>query len=108
MIYLFYNNLQTPPPLCDFEQWIDTEIKEEDKRLLQSLKEWDAERAEILEKRRKEEGLQKEHKKEEERRRVAAYREEREKKLERIRRAKAAMEENPDAQRKGKWPRCTQ
>jgi hypothetical protein len=100
--------LQTPPPLCDFEQWIDTEIKEEDKRLLQSLKEWDAERAEILEKRRKEESLQKEHKEEEERRRVAAYREEREKKLERIRRAKAAMEENPDAQRKGKWPRCTQ
>ena len=35
-------------------------------------------------------------------------REEREKKLERVRRAKAAMEENPDAERKGKWPRCTQ
>jgi hypothetical protein len=44
--------LQTPPPLCDFEQWIDTEIKESDKRLLQGLKEWDAERLEILEKRR--------------------------------------------------------
>jgi hypothetical protein len=95
--------LQTPPPLSDFEQWIDTEIKEEDKRLLQSLKEWDAERAEILEKRRKDESLQKEHKEEEERRHVAAYREEREKKLERIRRAKAAIEENPDAQRKKKW-----
>jgi len=27
--------LQTPPPLCDFKQWIDTEIKESDKRLLQ-------------------------------------------------------------------------
>ena len=39
---------------------------------------------------------------------IAAYREEREKKLERARRAKAAMEENPDALRKGKWPRCTQ
>ena len=24
------NVLQTPPPLCDFEQWIDTEIKEYD------------------------------------------------------------------------------
>ena len=36
------------------------------------------------------------------------YRAEREKKLKRVRRAKAAMEENPDAQRKGKWPRCTQ
>jgi vacuolar-type H+-ATPase subunit I/STV1 len=100
--------LQTPPPLYDFEQWIDTEIKESDKRLLQGLKEWDAERLEILEKRRKEEAAEKEHKEEEERRRVAVYREERGKKLERVRRAKIAMEENPDAQRKGKWPRCTQ
>jgi hypothetical protein len=94
--------------LCDFEQWIDTEVKESDKRLLQGLKEWDAERAEILENRRREEAQKREHKEEEERRRVAAAREEREKKLERVRRAKAAMDENPDAQRKGKWPRCTQ
>jgi vacuolar-type H+-ATPase subunit I/STV1 len=100
--------LQTPPPLCDFEQWIDTEIKESNKRLLQGLKEWDAERLEILEKRRKEEATEKEHKEEEERRCVAAYREEREKKLERVRRAKSAMEENPNAQRKRKWSRYTQ
>nr|AVY91704.1 hypothetical protein Shy3280Sca011_036 [Saccharum hybrid cultivar SP80-3280] len=98
----------TPPPLCDFEQWIDTEIKEADMRLLQGLKEWDAERLEILEKRRREEAATKEHKEEEEMRRVAACREEREKKLARVRRAKAAMEENPDAQKKGKWSRCTQ
>ncbi|OQU78090.1 leucine-rich repeat-containing protein 59-like [Sorghum bicolor] len=102
------SNFITPPPLCDFEQWIDTEVKESDKRLLQGLKEWDAERAEILEKRRREEAQKREHKEEEERRRVAAAREEREKKLERVRRAKAAIDENPDAQRKGKWPRCTQ
>jgi vacuolar-type H+-ATPase subunit I/STV1 len=89
--------LQTPPPLCDFEQWIDTEIKEADMRLLQGLKEWDAERLEILEKRRREEAAEKEHKEEEERRRVATYREERKKKLERVCQAKAAMEENPDA-----------
>jgi hypothetical protein len=38
-----------------FEQWIDTEIKEADMRLLQGLKEWDAERLEILEKRHREE-----------------------------------------------------
>jgi hypothetical protein len=100
--------LQTPPPLCDFEQWIDTEIKEADMWLLQGLKEWDAERLEILEKRCKEEAIAKEHKEEEERRCVAACREEREKKLERVRRAKAAMEENPDAQKKEKWPYCTQ
>jgi hypothetical protein len=100
--------LQTPPPLCDFEQWIDTEIKEADMRLLQGLKEWDAERLKILEKRRREEATAKEHKEEEERSRVATCREEREKKLERVRRAKTAMEENPDAQKKGKWSRCTQ
>ena len=89
--------MQTPPPLCDFEQWIDTEIKESDKRLLQGLKEWDAEHLEILEKRRREEAAEKEHKEEEERRRVAAYRVEREKRLECARQAKAAIEENPDA-----------
>lgn len=94
--------------MCDFEQWIDTDIKESDKRLLQGLKEWDAERAEILEKRRREEAQKREHKEEEERRRVAAAREEREKKLQRVRRAKAAMDENPDSERKGKWPCCTQ
>jgi hypothetical protein len=50
--------------MCDFEQWIDTEIKESDKQLLQGLKEWDAERQEILEKRRREEAAQNEHKEE--------------------------------------------
>jgi hypothetical protein len=82
--------LQTPPPLCDFEEWIDHEIEELDKRLLEGLKEWDAERVKILEKRRREEALEKEHKEEEEKRHVAAYREEREKKLERMRRAKGS------------------
>ena len=69
---------------------------------------WEAEDKEMMEKRRGEEATKKEHKEEEERRRVATYREEREKKLEHACRAKAAMEENPDAPRKGKWPRCTQ
>ena len=61
-----------------------------------------------MKKRRREEALEKEHKEKEERKRIASYREERERKLERALRAKAAMEENSDAQRKGKWPRCTQ
>jgi hypothetical protein len=100
--------LQTPSLLYDFEQWIDTEIKEADMRLLQCLNEWDAKRLEILEKRHREKAAEKEYKEEEESRRVAAYREEREKKLERVRRAKAAMEENPNAQKKEKWPHCTQ
>lgn len=41
-------------------------------------------------------------------RHAAELREEREKRLECVHRAKAAMEENPDALRKEKWPRCTQ
>ena len=68
---------------------------------------WKADK-EMMENRLREKTAKKEHKEEEERRHVAAYREEREKKLERARRAKAAMEENPDALRKGKWPRYTQ
>ena len=102
------NILQTPPPLCDFEQWIDTEIKEEDKRYMELCKKWEAERLERLEKRCQEEAAEKERQEEMERRHAAARREEREKKLERVRHAKAALEENPDALRKGKWPRCTQ
>jgi hypothetical protein len=100
--------LQTPPPLCDFEQWIDTKIKEEDKEYLRSMKQWDAERKELLEKRRQDEAAEKEHKEEIQRRHPAERREERDQKLERVCRAKAAMEENPDALRKGKWPRCIQ
>ena len=91
------NVLHTPPPLYDFEQWIDTKIKPEDKECMQKLLSWETEDKELIERRRKEVATEKEHKEEEERRSVAAYREEREKKLERVRRAKAAMEENPDA-----------
>ena len=100
--------LQTPPPLYDFEQWIDTESKPEDKEWMQKLLRWEAEDKEMMEKRRREEALEKEHKEEEEMRCVASHREERERKLQRAQRAKAAMEENPNAQRKGKQPHCTQ
>ncbi|XP_066320162.1 uncharacterized protein [Miscanthus floridulus] len=104
----FYSDpCKTPPPLCDFEQWIDTEIKPEDKEWIQKLLQWEAEDKEMMEKIHREEAVKKEHKEEEERRRVATYREEREKKLERARRATAAMEENSDVLRKEKWPHCT-
>ena len=53
----------------------------------------------MMEKRRGEEALKRSTRK---RRHVASHREERERKLERAQRAKAAMEENPDAQRKRK------
>ncbi|RLN28142.1 anther-specific proline-rich protein [Panicum miliaceum] len=72
------------------------------------MKEWEAERKAFLEKRRQEEAAEKERKEETERRHAAQRREEREVKLARVRRAKEALEENPDALRKGKWPHCTQ
>jgi hypothetical protein len=100
--------LLTLAPLCDFEPWINTKIKQEDKEWMWKLLQWEAEDKEMREKRRREEAAEKEHKEEEERRRVASYKEERKKKLELMRRAKEAMEENPDALKKGKWSRCTQ
>jgi hypothetical protein len=54
--------LQTPPSLCDFEQWINTEIEEEDTKYLHRMKEWVAERTELLEKRRQEKVAEKERK----------------------------------------------
>ena len=77
--------LQTHLLLCDFEQWIDTEIKPEDKELMQKLLRWKAKDKEMMEKRHREEAAKKNHKEEEERRHVAAYKEERERKLERAR-----------------------
>ena len=47
--------MQTPPPLCDYEQWIDTEIKKEDKDFWDGMNQWDAEINERLEIRRKQE-----------------------------------------------------
>ena len=77
-----------------FEQRIDIEIKEEDKRYLELLKKWEAERLGMrLEKRRQEEAAEKERKEELERRHAAEWREDREKKFERFRRAKAALED---------------
>nr|TKV94886.1 hypothetical protein SEVIR_9G325300v2 [Setaria viridis]TKV94887.1 hypothetical protein SEVIR_9G325300v2 [Setaria viridis]TKV94888.1 hypothetical protein SEVIR_9G325300v2 [Setaria viridis]TKV94889.1 hypothetical protein SEVIR_9G325300v2 [Setaria viridis]TKV94890.1 hypothetical protein SEVIR_9G325300v2 [Setaria viridis] len=101
-------NKLTPPPLCDFEQWINTDINPEDKEKIKDMLRWDAERKEMMEKSLREEPAEKEHKEEEEMRRVAAEREDRERKSEHARRAKAAIKENPSALRKGKWPRCTQ
>ncbi|KAG2606882.1 hypothetical protein PVAP13_4NG221832 [Panicum virgatum] len=82
--------LLTPPPLCDFEQWIDTKIKEEDKRYTE------------LEKRCQKEAAEKERQEEMERRHATERREERERKLERAHRAKAAVEDNQDALRNEK------
>ncbi|KAJ1255403.1 hypothetical protein BS78_K245100 [Paspalum vaginatum] len=96
-----------PPPLCDFEEWIDTEVKEFDRQHLQGCKEFDAEIKRSIALRKKEEAAR--EKLAEERCRAAATRKaKREVKLARATRAKAAQEEDLDALRKGKWPRCTQ
>ena len=75
---------------------------------MEMCKKWEAERVERVEKRRQEEVAEKEWQEEQQRRLAVERWEDRERKLERVRRAKAAMEENPDAMSKGKWPRCTQ
>ena len=75
---------------------------------MELCKKWEVERLERVEKRRQEEEAEKERQEELQRRLATERMEERVQKLERVRRAKAAMQENPDALRKGKWPRCTQ
>jgi hypothetical protein len=61
-----------------------------------------------LEQRWQEEPAEKEQKQELERRHAAQHKKEREHKLKCVCRTKTAMEENPDALRKGKWPHCSQ
>jgi hypothetical protein len=75
---------------------------------LGNLKKWDAKDKERIAKRREKLAAEQQRVDEQEMRRVAKYREEKEKKIERARRAKDAIEENPDAFRKGKRPHCTQ
>ena len=75
---------------------------------MEMCKKWEAKRLERVEKRRQEKAAKKERQEEQQRRLAGEHMEERERKFERVRRAKGAMEENPDALRKGKWPRCTQ
>ena len=75
---------------------------------MEMFKKWEAERVERVEKRRQEEVVEKEWQEEQQRRLAAERWEDRERKLERARHVKAALEDNPDALRKGKWPRCTQ
>ncbi|RCV10526.1 hypothetical protein SETIT_2G118500v2 [Setaria italica] len=71
-------NKMTSPPICDFEQLIDTKIKPKDKEEMQYILRWAVENKEMMKKRFREEVAEKEHKEEEERRRVATEREERE------------------------------
>ena len=96
------------PPLCDFEQWIDTDMTEEDKRMIAQWKKWDDDARQ----RHKEEREQDERQQERVLRDGACEAEEKAKReAERKRkreRVKHAKEAGPVAATKGKWPRCTQ
>jgi hypothetical protein len=72
---------------------------------MENLKKWDAEDKKRVDRRRDELAAEQQQIEEKEMRRVTGYRE---KKLQHARCTKEAMEENPDAFRKEKWPRCTQ
>ncbi|TVU05407.1 hypothetical protein EJB05_48568, partial [Eragrostis curvula] len=101
----------SPPPLCDFQQWIDTERSEEALEYISSWKRGKARDKELAARHKAE----REKREEEERRREKECKKakekrdkERERRKERIRRAKEAVEAGgPDVLRKGKWPRCT-
>jgi hypothetical protein len=75
---------------------------------LENLKKWDTEDKERIEERREKLAIEQQSVDKQEMRHIAECREEKEKKLERARRAKDAIGENSDAFRKGKWPYCTQ
>ncbi|CAN6214450.1 unnamed protein product [Urochloa humidicola] len=103
---------KTPPPLCDFFQWLDKEQSEEDKAYVEE----EASSARVRWQRMMHDEQQEEKRKKDQEdirkrmedieRQEAQEREaERERKRERARRAKAA---DPEAIRKGKYPRCTQ
>ena len=119
------------PPLCDYRQWIDTELAEDAKKYIEdytAYRKWRWERREekkmkreklrLLEEAEKEE-LRLEAEKREDKRRAEALKavvearnrgEERERKREIARRNKMAFEAgtSSDAMKKGKWPRRTE
>ena len=103
---------KTPPPLCDFVQWLDAEQSQQDKDHVERQVRWAAQRwqrmlhEEQMEKKRKkdQEEIQKRIA-EVERQKVEEHETDRERKRERARRAKKA---GPEVIRKEKYPRCTQ
>ncbi|CAN6356430.1 unnamed protein product [Urochloa humidicola] len=103
---------KTPPPLCDFFQWLDKEQSEKDKAYVEE----EASSARVRWQRMMHDEQQEEKRKKDredirkrtediERQEAQEREAERERKRERARRAKAA---GPEAIRKGKYPRCTQ
>ena len=103
---------KSPPPLCDFVQWLDTEQSQEAKDHIERKARWAAQRWQRM---LHEEQMEEKRKKDQEeiQKRIAEVKcqkveeceADREKKRER---AHHAMEAGPEAIRKGKYPRCTQ
>jgi len=103
---------KTPPPLCDFVQWLDTEQSQQDKDHVERQARWAAQRwqrmlheEQMEEKRKKNQEEIQKRIAEVERQKAEEREADRERKRERARRAKEAGSE---AIRKGKYPRCTQ
>ena len=103
---------KTPPPLCDFVQWLDTEQSQQDKDHVERQARWAAQRwqrmlheEQMEEKRKKDQEEIQKRIAEVERQKAEEPEADRERKRERARRAKEA---GPEAIRKGKYPRCTQ
>ncbi|XP_039781154.1 hepatoma-derived growth factor-related protein 2-like isoform X1 [Panicum virgatum] len=103
---------KTPPPLCDFVQWLDTEQSQQDKDHVERQAKWAAQRRQRMlheeqmdEKRKKDQEEIQKRIAEVECQKAEERETDRERKLERARRAKEA---GPEAIRKGKYPRCTQ
>ena len=103
---------KTPPPLCDFVQWLDTEQSQQDKDHVERQARWAAQRwqrmlheEQMEEKRKKNQEEIQERIAEVERQKAEEREADRVRKRKRARRAKKAGSE---AIRKGKYPRCTQ
>ena len=104
--------VQSPPPLCDFIQWLDNDQNDSQKLWVDMNMRWRREAYARREYEQQQEELRLKREEEERMRKAAhdhtvaqAREAERARKRERARRAKAA---GPDALRKGKYPRCTQ
>ncbi|CAN6277843.1 unnamed protein product [Urochloa humidicola] len=103
---------KSPPPLCDFMHWLDTQQSAEDKAHVEeeaasARARWQRMMYEEQreEKRKKDQEDIRRRMEEIDRKEAEAREADRERKRERARRAKEA---GPEAIRKGKYPRCTQ
>ena len=103
---------KSPPPLCDFVQWFDTEQSQEAKDHVEREARWAAERWQRMlheekmeEKRKKDQEDIRKRFAEVERQEAEQHEADRERKLVR---ARCAKEAGPEAIRKGKYPQCMQ